>query len=105
MLRHGSDPKRQRFLRHTPIGRRPGAAAPRSRRSRADTNAGDQRSLSRKAALAMVFKLARSAEQHWRQLNGSDRLAEIVRGVRFRDGEAVTAAEGTGRCIDLVPQH
>jgi hypothetical protein len=26
-------------------------------------------------------------------LNGSDRLAEIVRGVRFRDGEAVIAAE------------
>ena len=41
----------------------------------------------------MVFKLARSAERHWRRLNGSERLAEIVRGVRFRDGEAVTAAE------------
>jgi hypothetical protein len=25
--------------------------------------------------------------------NGADRLAEIVRGVRFRDGETVTAAE------------
>jgi putative transposase len=49
--------------------------------------------LSRKTALALVFKLARSAERHWRRLNGSDRLAEIVRGVRFRDGEAVTAAE------------
>ena len=49
--------------------------------------------LSRATALAMVFKLTRSAERHWRRLNGSDRLAEIVRGVRFRDGEAVTAAE------------
>ena len=49
--------------------------------------------LSRATALAMVFKLARSAERHWRRLNGSDRLAEIVRGVRFRDGEPVTAAE------------
>jgi transposase-like protein len=49
--------------------------------------------LSRKTALALVFKLARSAERHWRRLNGSDRLAEIVRGVRFRDGEAVAAAE------------
>ena len=49
--------------------------------------------LCRATALAMVFKLARSAERHWRRLNGSERLAEIVRGVRFRDGEAVTAAE------------
>jgi len=49
--------------------------------------------LSRATALAMVFKLARSAERHWRRLNGSDRLAEIIRGVRFRDGEPVTTAE------------
>ena len=49
--------------------------------------------LSRATALAMVFKLARSAERQRRRLNGSDRLAEIVRGVRFRDREPVTAAE------------
>ncbi len=49
--------------------------------------------LSRDTALAMVFKLARAAERHWRRLNGPDRLAEIIRGVRFRDGEAVTEAE------------
>ena len=49
--------------------------------------------LSRATALALVFKLARSAEHHWRRLNGSDRLAEIIRGVRFRDGEPATAAE------------
>jgi putative transposase len=49
--------------------------------------------LSRATALAMVFKLAKSAERHWRRLNGSERLADIVRGVRFRNGEAVTAAE------------
>jgi putative transposase len=49
--------------------------------------------LSRATALAMVFQLARSAERHWRRLNGSQRLAEIVRGVRFCDGEAVIAAE------------
>jgi putative transposase len=49
--------------------------------------------LSRETALAMVFQLAKSAERHWRRLNGSERLAEIVRGVRFRDDEAVTAAE------------
>ena len=49
--------------------------------------------LSRGTALAMVFKLARAAERHWRRLNGPDRLAEVIRGVRFRDGEPVQAAE------------
>ncbi len=49
--------------------------------------------LSRKTALAMVFKLAKSAERHWRHLNGSDRLAQVIQGVRFRDGEPLHAAE------------
>ena len=42
----------------------------------------------------MVFKLAKSAERHWRHLNGSDRLAQVIEGIRFRDGEPVQAAEG-----------
>jgi hypothetical protein len=33
-------------------------------------------------------------ERHWRRLNGSERLVEIACGVRFRDGEPVTATEG-----------
>jgi putative transposase len=41
----------------------------------------------------MVFKLAKSAERHWRRLNGPDRLGQLVEGVRFRDGEAVQDAE------------
>ncbi len=49
--------------------------------------------LSRATALAMVFKLAKAAERHWRRLNGPDRFAEIIRGVRFRDGEPVQATE------------
>ncbi len=49
--------------------------------------------LSRKTALAMVFKLAKSAERHWRRLDGSDRLAQVIQGIRFRDGEPVQAAE------------
>jgi len=49
--------------------------------------------LSRATALAFVFKLAKQAEGHWRRLNGSERLAEIIRGVRFRDGEAVQDPE------------
>ncbi len=49
--------------------------------------------LSRQTALAMVFKLAQSAERHWRRLDGSERLAQVIQGVRFRDGEPVQAAE------------
>ena len=49
--------------------------------------------LSRQTALAMVFKLAQSAERHWRRLDGSGRLAQVIEGVRFRDGEPVQAAE------------
>jgi putative transposase len=49
--------------------------------------------LSRQTALAMVFKLAKSAERHWRRLDGTDRLAQVIAGVRFRDGEPVQDTE------------
>jgi transposase-like protein len=49
--------------------------------------------LSRDTALAMVFMLAKSAERHWRRLDGSDRLAQIIKGARFRDGAPVQDAE------------
>ena len=42
--------------------------------------------LSRKTALAMVFKLILSAKTKWRRLDGSKRLAEIIEGVEFKDG-------------------
>jgi putative transposase len=41
---------------------------------------------SRTACLTMVYKLMESASRHWRTLNGSARLPEVVRGVVFRDG-------------------
>jgi putative transposase len=43
--------------------------------------------LSRRAALTMVFRLCQSAQQRWRRLDGPGRLAEVIRGVRFVDGE------------------
>jgi transposase-like protein len=49
--------------------------------------------LSRQTALAMVYKLAKSAERSWRRLDGSERLTQVIQGVRFRDGEPVQAAE------------
>lgn len=42
--------------------------------------------LSRKTALAMVFKLMLSAKKKWRRLDRSDHLAEVIQGVTFKDG-------------------
>ena len=43
--------------------------------------------LSRMTALTMVFKLLQSASKKWRRLDGSHQLAEIIQGVKFKDGE------------------
>jgi putative transposase len=43
--------------------------------------------LSRRTALTMVFRLCLSAQRRWRRLDGPARLGEVVRGVRFVDGE------------------
>jgi transposase-like protein len=42
--------------------------------------------LSRKTALAMVFKLMLSAKRKWRRLDGSNHLVEVIHGVTFKDG-------------------
>ena len=47
---------------------------------------------SRRACLAMVFKLAQSAERKWRKLNGYKLLGDVIRGVTFKDGIKVIAA-------------
>jgi putative transposase len=47
---------------------------------------------SRKATLTMVFRLTQSAEQHWRALNGSLLLEDVIRGVQFVDGLRKDAA-------------
>ncbi len=49
--------------------------------------------LSRETALAMVFRLAKSAERHWRRLDGANRLGQLIEGIRFRDGKAVQDTE------------
>ena len=46
--------------------------------------------LSRKTVLTMVFKLCQSASKKWRRLDGSHQLAEIIQGVKFKDGEKLT---------------
>jgi len=41
---------------------------------------------SRIACLTMVFKLVENAQLHWRALNGSALLPDVIQGVRFIDG-------------------
>lgn len=41
---------------------------------------------SRKASLAMVFKLASVAQKKWRRLNGPQLVLKVVEGYRFEDG-------------------
>ena len=47
---------------------------------------------SRIACLAMVFKLTQSAQKHWRALNGSTLIEEVIAGVQFVDGVKNEAA-------------
>ncbi|TDY54544.1 hypothetical protein C8D99_12722, partial [Aminivibrio pyruvatiphilus] len=45
---------------------------------------------SRATTLAMVFKLAQSAEKRWRKLKGYELLGEVITGVIFKDGIRVS---------------
>jgi len=42
---------------------------------------------SRKAGLAMAFKLLLGAEKHWRKINASHLVALVQAGVEFADGQ------------------
>lgn len=44
---------------------------------------------SRKTTLAMTFKLAITAQKSWRRLRGFRKLAEVIQGIQFKDGERV----------------
>jgi hypothetical protein len=37
--------------------------------------------------MTMVFKICQSASKKWRRLDGSQQLGEIIKGVKFKDGE------------------
>lgn len=43
---------------------------------------------SRTTILTMVFKLCHSAQKRWIRLNGFQRLGEVIRGVKFVNGES-----------------
>ena len=45
---------------------------------------------SRTTTLMMVFKLAQSAEKKWYRLRGFKLLADVITGIKFKDGERIT---------------
>ncbi len=47
---------------------------------------------SRKACLAMVFKLVESAQKRWRKLNSHELIQDVIANVTFTDGEKKQAA-------------
>ncbi len=47
---------------------------------------------SRKACLAMVYKLIESAQKRWRRLNGHALIPDVIAGVTFTDGVQSHAA-------------
>jgi len=44
---------------------------------------------SKKAALAMAYKLLDAAQQRWRRFNGHELIADVLAGATFKDGERV----------------
>lgn len=43
--------------------------------------------LSRNTIMAMVFKFGCSAEKKWKRLKGFELIADVIKGVIFKDGE------------------
>jgi putative transposase len=50
---------------------------------------------SKKAALAMAYKLLDAAQERWRRFNGHELVADVLAGVKFKDGERVTDDQTT----------
>jgi putative transposase len=50
---------------------------------------------SKKAALAMAYKLLDAAQERWRRFNGHELVSDVLDGVKFKDGIKVTNDETT----------
>ena len=48
---------------------------------------------SKKAALAMAYKLLDAAQERWRRFNGHELVADVLAGATFKDGIRVTDQE------------
>lgn len=53
--------------------------------------------VSRASILAMVFKLAKTAEQRWQRLRGAEFLPEVLAGVDFKDGVRFNTTQVTNQ--------
>ena len=42
--------------------------------------------LSRATFLGLAFKLVQQAEKRWRRIRGAERIAELLKGMLFKDG-------------------
>lgn len=49
--------------------------------------------VARSTFLGLAFKLVQEAEKSWRRIRGHERIAELMRGVLFKDGEPVKEEE------------
>ena len=49
--------------------------------------------MSRSSFLGLAFKLVQEAEKSWRRIRGHERIAELMGGVLFKDGEPVKEQE------------
>jgi hypothetical protein len=45
---------------------------------------------SKKAALAMAYKLLDAAQERWRRFKGHELVADVLAGAKFKDGSRVT---------------
>lgn len=59
---------------------------------------------SRKTILAMTWKLMTTAQKKWRRLRGYRLLADVVEGVKFKDGERVENNQSQGTAEETVHQ-
>src|SRR3954447_18002919 len=50
---------------------------------------------SKKAALAMAYKLLDAAQERWRRFNGHELVADVLAGAKFKDGIPVTDDDTT----------
>jgi transposase-like protein len=51
---------------------------------------------SKTAALAMAYKLLATAQERWRRFNGHELVADVLAGVKFKDGIRVTEDDNHG---------
>ena len=55
---------------------------------------------SKKAALAMAYKLLDAAQARWRRFNGHELIADVLDSAVFKDGERITDPDNNDNSID-----